>query len=159
VPELEETQTAAADATLREQMEIHRSNPSCASCHRVMDELGFGLEQYDAIGRFRTMDGKATIDASGELPGGRSFDGAAELCQILGKTEAEAFARTAVERLLTFAIGRELTPDDRCTVDAIVEATAADGHRLQDLILEVVRSRPFGYYQWTQIPSAEVNPS
>jgi hypothetical protein len=159
VPELEETKTADADATLREQMEIHRSNPSCASCHRVMDELGFGLEQYDAIGRFRTMDGKATIDASGELPGGRSFDGAAELCQILGTTESEAFARTAAERLLTFAIGRELTPDDRCTVDAIVEATAADGHRLQDLILEVVRSRPFNYYQWTQIPNAEANPS
>ena len=159
VPELEETKTADADATLREQMEIHRSNPSCASCHRVMDELGFGLEQYDAIGRFRTMDGKATIDASGELPGSRSFDGAAELCQILGKTEAEAFARTAVERLLTFAIGRELTPDDRCTVDAIVDATAGHGHRLQDLILEVVRSRPFRYYEWTQIPHANVDPS
>ena len=124
-----------------------------------MDELGFGLEQYDAIGRFRTMDGKATIDASGELPGSRSFDGAAELCQILGKTEAEAFARTAVERLLTFAIGRELTPDDRCTVDAIVDATAGHGHRLQDLILEVVRSRPFRYYEWTQIPHANVDPS
>ncbi len=148
VPQLEDTKTASADATLREQMVIHRSDPSCAACHRVMDELGFGLEQYDAIGRFREIDGTAPVDASGELPGGRSFQGAAELCEILGKTEKEAFARTAVDRLLTFALGRQLTPTDRCTVDAIVEKTAAGGYRIQDLILEVVRSRPFRYYEW-----------
>jgi hypothetical protein len=155
VPELEETKTASDNATLREQMEIHRSDPSCASCHRVMDELGFGLEQYDAIGRFREADGSAPIDASGELPGGRSFLGAAELCEILSKTESEAFARTAVDRLLTFALGRQLTPTDRCTVDAIVEKTAPQGHRIQDLIVEVVRSRPFRYYEWTE-PAATV---
>jgi hypothetical protein len=149
VPELEETQVAGADATLREQMEIHRSDPSCAACHRVMDELGFGLERYDAIGRIRPSSGGTPIDASGELPGGRSFQGCAELCEILAKTETEAFAHTAIERLLTFALGRQLTPVDRCTVDEIVKRTASEGHRIQDLILEVVRSRPFRYYEWT----------
>ncbi len=158
VPPLDETKTASANATLREQMVIHRSDPSCASCHRVMDELGFGLEQYDAVGRFRDADGSTPIDASGELPGGRSFQGAAELCEILGKTETEAFARTAVDRLLTFALGRQLTPTDRCTVDAIVERTAPEGHRIQDLILEVVRSRPFRYYDWTE-PTPPVDES
>jgi hypothetical protein len=149
VPPLEETKTADANATLREQMEVHRTDPSCASCHRVMDELGFGLENYDAIGRFRESEGTTPINASGELPGGRTFQGAAELCNILGTTEAEAFARTAVDRLLTFALGRQLTPADRCTVDEIVDATAEQGHRIQDLILAVVRSRPFLYYEWS----------
>jgi hypothetical protein len=156
VPPLEETKTAEANATLREQMEIHRTDPSCASCHRVMDELGFGLENYDAIGRYRESEGTAPINASGELPGGRAFQGAAELCNILGTTEAEAFARTAVDRMLTFALGRQLTPEDRCTVDEIVDATAEQGHRIQDLILAVVRSRPFLYYEWTEpAPSDE----
>lgn len=149
VPELEETKTAAADASLREQMELHREDPSCAACHRVMDELGFGMEQFDAIGRYRTRDGKLPINASGELPGGRSFDGIAELSDTLGKTEQESFARTFVQRLLTFALGRGLNPSDRCAVDEILTDTSSNQHRIIDLMMAVIESQPFQYYEWT----------
>lgn len=151
VPELEETKTAAADASLREQMELHRDNPACASCHRVMDDLGFGLEQFDAVGRFRKLDGKLPIDASGELPGGRSFVGAAELTQVLATSERESFVRTTVSRLLAFALGRELSPTDRCSVDEIADRVQANGGRFQDIVGEVVRSRQFQYYQWSGV--------
>ncbi len=150
VPELEETKTAGANASLREQMEVHRTDPSCAACHRVMDQLGFGLEQFDAIGRYRETERDLAIDASGELPGGRVFNGAAELSGILGETEVEAFARTVVHRLMTFALGRELTPADRCAVDEIVQKTSQTNHRFADLVLEVVNSRPFQYYDWAE---------
>ncbi|QDT05343.1 hypothetical protein K227x_37430 [Rubripirellula lacrimiformis] len=148
VPELGETKTAGADATFREQLELHRADPACASCHRVMDQLGFGLEQFDPVGQFRTVEGKLPIDASGELPGRRQFNGAVELTSILGETETESFARTVATRLLTFALGRELTPADRCTVDAMVEKTAKDNYRFDDLIVEVIMSRPFQFYDW-----------
>lgn len=149
VPELEETASAAADATLREQLEIHRSNPACASCHRVMDELGFGLEEFDAVGKFREFDGKSLVNARGELPGGRTFDGTSELSELLSQTEQAAFARTVTHRLMTFALGRELTPTDRCVVDEIVAKTAEKDYRLSDLVLQVVQSRPFQYYEWS----------
>jgi hypothetical protein len=147
VPELEQTKAASADASLREQLEVHRADPSCAACHKVMDQLGFGLEQFDAIGRFRQPDSGPPIDASGELPGGRVFNGAAELARVLGRSERDAFARTATERLLTFALGRELSPADRCVVDGIVQRTAENDHRIVDLVWEVVQSRPFQYYE------------
>lgn len=150
VPELEESKVANANASFREQMEIHRTDPTCAACHRVMDQLGFGLEQFDAIGRYRVEERGLEIDASGELPGGRLFNGPAELSDILGHTEGDAFAKTVVHRLLTFALGRELTPTDRCTVDEIVAKTAERDHRFVDLVLEVVRSRPFQYYDWSE---------
>jgi hypothetical protein len=152
VPELEQTKTAAAEASLRQQLELHRADPSCAACHKVMDQLGFGLEQFDAIGRFRNPDSGPPIDASGELPGGRTFNGAAELSQVLGRSERQAFARTATERLLTFALGRELSPSDRCVVDGIVQRTAENDHRVVDLVWEVVQSRPFQYYQMPESP-------
>ena len=152
VPELEQTNTAAADASLRQQLEVHRGDPSCAACHKVMDQLGFGLEQFDAIGRFRNPDSGPPVDASGELPGGRTFNGAAELSQVLGRSERQAFARTATERLLTFALGRELSPSDRCVVDGIVQRTAENDHRVVDLVWEVVQSRPFQYYQLPESP-------
>ncbi|WP_231598434.1 DUF1592 domain-containing protein [Crateriforma conspicua] len=149
VPELEETATAGAEASLREQMEIHRADPACASCHRVMDQLGFGLENFDAVGRFRKMDGKFPVDSSGELPGGRTFNGGKELSELLGRSEQKSFAATAVRKLMTFALGRELTPQDRCVVDEIVAQTAADDYRLADLVWGVVNSRPFQAYEWT----------
>ena len=150
VPELEETKTASASASLREQLDIHRADPTCASCHRVMDQLGFGLEQFDAIGRYRENEGSLVVDASGELPGGRVFNGAAELSEILGTTESEAFARTVARQLMTFALGRELIPGDRCTVDEIVKRTAKQNHRFIDVISEIVQSRPFLYYDWVE---------
>lgn len=148
VPELEDTETAADNATLREQLELHRADPSCAACHRVMDQLGFGLEQFDAIGGWRTHEGALPIDSSGELPGGRSFGGARELSDVLGRTESLAFAKTVTERLMTFALGRELSPTDRCVIDEIAQKTEKDGHRLSDLILQVTQSRQFRFYDW-----------
>jgi hypothetical protein len=148
VPELDDAKAAAENASLREQMQIHRESPTCSSCHRVMDQLGFGLEEFDAIGRYRTMEGKQAVDASGVLPGGREFNGAAELSDVLGKTERGAFAHTVAERLLTFAIGRELSPSDRCVVDEIVAKTRKNDHRFVDIILAVVKSRPFQFYDW-----------
>lgn len=145
VPELEETKTAAQDATLREQLELHRQNPTCASCHKVMDQLGFGLDQFDAIGRFRTKENGRPLNTQGELPDGRTFESASELSRMLGQTEQTAFAKALTERLLTFAIGRELTPTDRCATDRIVETFAENRHRLADLITQVVLSRPFRF--------------
>lgn len=155
VPELGETKTASEDATLREQLELHREDPSCAACHRVMDQLGFGLENFDAVGQFRESEGSVKIDASGVLPGGRDFAGAQELSRVLGETERKAFAKTVVQRLLGFALGRELTLQDRCTVDEIVRETEPGGYRFIDIVTQIVHSRPFLYYEWTAVASAE----
>ncbi|MEM9643589.1 MAG: DUF1588 domain-containing protein, partial [Planctomycetota bacterium] len=153
VPELEDAESADATASLREQLEIHRSDPSCAACHRVMDQLGFGLEDFDAVGRYRTMDGQFPVDSSGELPGGRSFVGAVELSEVLGKSEQKAFAATVARRLLTFALGRELRPADRCVVEEIVSRGESEDFRFVDLIQDVVLSKPFQYYEWSVVPS------
>ncbi|WP_404311052.1 DUF1592 domain-containing protein [Neorhodopirellula lusitana] len=143
VPELEETRAASANATLREQLELHRADPGCASCHRVMDALGFGLETMDHLGRLRPPTNPSVADANGELPGGRSFRGAMELSEMLAKTEARRFADTTVRRLLSFAIGRELRPADRCFVEAILDDTQDEGYRLRDLVEGVINSPPF----------------
>ncbi|MGB7329129.1 MAG: DUF1592 domain-containing protein [Rubripirellula sp.] len=150
VPEIDEAKTASAGLSFREQLEQHRADPSCASCHRVMDQLGFGLEEFDAVGRFRSTDGGKPIDASGEMPGRRNFNGAVELSKLLGETESESFARTATSRLLTFALGRELTPADRCTIDAIIDKTAKNEFRFRDLIVETILSPPFQTYDWIE---------
>lgn len=144
VPELGANQADTSALSMREQMVIHRDNPSCSSCHRVMDELGFGFEDYDAIGRYR---GDTGIDASGELPGGRAFRGGHDLAETLRKTESARFASTAAEKLLGFAIGRELSPTDRCVVEQIVGLTEANDYPLADLVKQVVASRPFQYFE------------
>lgn len=143
VPELEEAAESNADAPLREQLEIHRADPSCASCHRTMDALGFGFEHFGVTGGYRDMDGPHAVDSSGELPGGIDFDGAAELIQILRKQNGEQFVNTAASRLLTFALGRELHFEDRCAVEEIVEKSAKDQHRFSRLATEVVLSPAF----------------
>ncbi|MFG0266893.1 MAG: DUF1592 domain-containing protein [Rhodopirellula sp. JB055] len=143
VPELEETRAASANATLREQLELHRADPGCASCHRVMDALGFGLETMDHLGRLRPPSDPSVAEANGELPGGRAFRGAMELSEMLAETETRRFADTTVRRLLSFAIGRELRPADRCFVEAILNDAEADGFRLRDLVEGVINSPPF----------------
>lgn len=146
VPELEESSESEEGLSMREQLEMHRANPTCASCHRVMDDLGFGLEHFDAIGRYREKADDAAIDATGELPGGRAFDGAMPLVRLLRKTESDAFAHNTAKQLLTFAIGRELTPADRCFIEDIVNASASHEHRFVDLATEVVLSTPFRFH-------------
>ena len=141
VPELEETKTASA-VTLRQQLEIHRANPACAVCHEKMDALGFGLENYDAIGRWRTHEGALPLDTSGALPGGKSFQGPAEL-KVLLRSQKDDFARCLTEKMLTYALGRGLERYDRPVVDRIARRLAEEDYRFSRLLLAIVSSDPF----------------
>jgi hypothetical protein len=142
VPELEESDKAQLTGSLRQRMEQHRSNPSCASCHARLDPIGFGFENYDAIGRYRTKDGTFAVDSSGTLPGGASFKGPGELKQIL-KSQKDLFSRCLTEKLLTYAIGRGLEYYDKAAVDRIVAALERNEYRFSTLALEIVKSDPF----------------
>ena len=143
VPALVDRKTQAKTATLRERMQAHRDNPACAACHAMIDPAGFALENFDAIGRWRVVDESFNpIDASGVLPDGTAFDGAAELRTALVR-RPERFVTTMTEKLLTYALGRGLTHADMPTVRRILRETADGGYRLQDIILSVVRSDPF----------------
>jgi hypothetical protein len=108
-----------------------------------MDPIGFSLEQFDAIGAWREKDGAFAIDASGKLPDGTAFEGAAGLQTLLAGVKKQQFARCLAEKLLTYALGRGLEYYDRCALDRIVSRTAKADFRLADMILEVVRSVPF----------------
>lgn len=141
VPPLEEAK-AGQSATLRQQMEAHRKNPVCSSCHALMDPLGFGLENFNAVGAWRTADGKLPLDVSGSLPDGRTFHTPAELKAIL-KSDREAFARGLTEKLLLYALGRGLERYDRPTVMDITAKLSAHDFKAQELILEIVNSLPF----------------
>ncbi|MFM9066288.1 MAG: DUF1592 domain-containing protein, partial [Planctomycetota bacterium] len=142
VPELEEVRGAQPAASLRKQMEIHRANPQCAVCHVTMDQLGFGFENFDAVGRWREREGEQLVDASGELPGGSKFSGPRELVTLLTRKKAE-FSRTIAERMLTYSLGRGLEFTDRCAVDELVKVLEREDYRLQALVLAIVQSEPF----------------
>lgn len=141
VPSLDE-EKVGANASLRETLEIHRKNAVCASCHSRMDPLGFALENYDAVGAWRTADGKFPVDASGALPDGRKLDGAAGLKAIL-MTDKDVFTRALTERMLTYALGRGLERPDRLTVNQVVATTASRNYKISGLILAIVDSVPF----------------
>ena len=144
VPELDaDGHDGDPDASLRERMERHRADPQCASCHQQMDALGFALENYDAVGRWRSSDGQSPIDASGELSGGRAFRDAGELKNVLRATASRKFAQTLVKNLLTYALGRGLEPADYCTVEEVRSRLAGDGWRMRSAVLGVVESRAF----------------
>ena len=143
VPDLEESKEALAKGSLRERMEQHRANPNCATCHERMDTLGFGFENFDAIGGWRSKDGKFNIDASGTLPDGKKFSGPAELKKILKDSKAAEFRRCLTEKMLTYALGRGTELSDRATIETISQAVAADGNRLKRLVLEIVQSDAF----------------
>ncbi len=144
VPALEEQAKAAGPLGLRQLMERHRKDPACAGCHRTMDAIGFGLERFDAIGRWRDRDGVTPIDARGELPGGLAFDGPAGLKQALLARQG-AFVRVVAGKLLGYALGRQLEDYDDAALDRIVVAAAADGDRLDRLVIAVALSFPFRY--------------
>ena len=142
VPELEEDHDAITGTTLRERLEQHREDPACANCHAKMDPIGFALENYNAIGAFRTKEGELEIDTTAELPDGTAFDGIADLKQIL-KDRKQQFVRCLTEKMLTYALGRGLEYYDRLTVDRIVAQLEAEGYRSSVLITEIVKSEPF----------------
>jgi len=142
VPELDAGNNRVLSGSLRQRMEQHRENRACAVCHAQMDALGFGLENYDPIGAWRTRDEEFEIDASGTLPGGDAFSGPEELRAVLRKRQAE-FRRCLAEKLLTYALGRGLEYYDKCTVDRIVRNLEAGHDRFSALVLEIVTSEPF----------------
>lgn len=141
VPALDASKVGS-EVSLRKQLEEHRNNAVCASCHAKMDVLGFGLENYNGIGRWRTVDGKFPIDPSGTLPGGKSFVSAAEMKSIL-RSEMPQFARCVTEKMMVYALGRGLQPFDRPAVNKITGQLKPEEYPFQSLIYEVVRSLPF----------------
>ena len=143
VPELKEGQEAVLRRTLRQRMEQHRVDPNCAACHARMDPIGFGLENYDAIGAWRAKDGEFPIDASGKLVSGESFKGAAEFKRILLKQKRDEFVRCLTEKMLTYALGRGLEYYDQCAVDQITKNLAKNRYKLSSLVVEVIKSAPF----------------
>ena len=144
VPALEkQDQKKVANLTLRQRTELHRTNPVCANCHKILDPIGFGLENFDAIGRWRDQDDAGgAIDAVGELPGGKHFSSPKELKSILAARKDDV-ARNLTERLLAYALCRQLDGYDELVVDQLMKTIAQDGYRMQTLITEIVTSYPF----------------
>jgi cytochrome c551/c552 len=142
VPPLKEDAKDIEGLSLRKRMEAHRSNPTCASCHRIMDPIGFSLENFDAVGKWRTRDGSSRIDASGELSDGTKVDGPATLRQALMQY-SDQFVRTVTERLLTYGLGRGLQYQDMPVVRSIAREAARNNYRFSSLVLGIVKSAPF----------------
>jgi hypothetical protein len=141
VPNLDEA-AIGTEASLREQLEMHRKDAICASCHRRMDPLGFGLENFDAVGAWRSMDGKFPIDATGTLPDGDSFEGPEELSAIL-QEQREPFTRGLTSKLMTYALGRGMERYDTRAIKLIASRLPARGYKFSALVLEIVNSLPF----------------
>ncbi len=141
VPLLNEEEVGVA-GSLRDRLEKHRSSAMCASCHNRMDVLGFGLENYDGIGQWRSMDGKFKIDAGGTMPNGKTFATPAEMAQAL-TGELPEFARCLTEKMMTYALGRGMERYDRGAVRDLVKKLAANNYPFRDLVFEIVQSLPF----------------
>jgi len=142
VPPLNASASAAKAPTMRERMAAHRVNQPCAGCHRLMDPVGFSLENYDAVGRWRTTDQDVPIDASGNLPDGSQFAGVAGLRQAL-LSRPELFVTTLTEKLLTYGLGRGLEFYDAAAVRKIVRDASTNDYRFSSLISGIVNSTPF----------------
>ena len=141
VPTLEEN-TIDAGLSMRERLEEHRANPACAGCHSLMDPLGFALEHYDAVGRWRRSERGALIDATGNFPGGPQFEGVAGLERALLE-RPELFVGTLVEKLLTYALGRVVEHYDAPAVRKVVRDSRSKGFKFSSLILGIANSEPF----------------
>jgi hypothetical protein len=142
VPSLDASRTEGKVQTLREVLEAHRSKPECASCHSKIDPLGFSLQNFDAVGRWRDLEAGTPVDASGLLPGGRSFRGPIELKRILVERRDE-FVRTMTANLLIYALGRGLQLEDECVLREAQKAAAASEYRFSSVVLAITRSFPF----------------
>ncbi len=160
VPSLPEAK-GEKPASVRQQLEQHRSNAVCASCHSRMDPLGFGLENYDAVGAWRTAEGtgddQIPVDASGTLPAGmgsaqpRAFNGPAELRQLL-RSQPDLFRKALATKLLTYALGRGPEPADRIAIDSIIDRLASQDDRFSQLVVGVVESVPFQSHRLALLP-------
>jgi hypothetical protein len=145
VPELDTPARGQKAAnTVRERLARHRADPNCSGCHVRMDALGLGLENFDAVGRWREKEGDLPIDPSGTLPGRKAFKGPAELKALLAGHEQE-FARTLVEKMFVYALGRGVQRGDRQEIKRVTAALAENGWRFSTLIAEIASSYPFQY--------------
>lgn len=142
VPALEESSHEGENQTMRQRLEVHRQKAECASCHDRMDPLGFGLENFDAIGRWRDTDQGLAIDSEGKLPSGDTFSGPTELKAVLMKRNAE-FQQHFIRKLLGFALGRSLNKFDACIVETCMKKLSENGLRSQILLEEIALSFPF----------------
>ena len=142
VPSLKTETAPGKPLTLRDAMTRHRAAPACAGCHARMDPIGFAMENFDAVGRWRERDGQQPIDATGVFPEGTKFDGIPGLKKELLR-QPEQFVGTVAERLLMYAIGRNLQYYDAPTVRAVMRDAEPANHTLASLVLGIVKSRPF----------------
>jgi hypothetical protein len=148
IPTLEAHSKEGVKLTVRQQMEQHRSNPTCASCHSRMDPIGFSLENYDGIGAWRNKDAGSVIDASGKLPDGTTFQGPAGLKNLLLSRYRDDFITTLTEKLMTYALGRGLEYYDRPAMRAVIrdadaQSPASQAPTIPDLIKSIVKSPQF----------------
>jgi hypothetical protein len=128
--------------SLRKRLEQHRKDPTCSVCHSKMDPLGFGLENFDAIGAWRDSAEGTPIDSSGTLPNGQTFKGPTGLIAVL-KSREQAFRRSLVQKMLTFALGRGTESFDRAALNEITERTQVGGDNFSSLVISIVKSDPF----------------
>lgn len=141
VPVLADDKKGPLEGTLRQRMEAHRKNPICASCHARMDPIGFGLENYDGMGAWRTMDGKYPVDSSGTM-NGQKFTTPGQLKNILLENKKQ-FTRCLTEKMFTYALGRGITSNDKCNIDAMSASVAKNDYRFSALVTAVVQSNAF----------------
>jgi hypothetical protein len=144
VPALEKQASADAPKTVREMLTLHRANPVCATCHSRIDPLGFALENYDFIGRWRDQENGKPVDTHGEMPDGRTVDGPQSLKAALFERKDQV-VRNLTSRMLGYALGRGLTPQDSCAVDRIVADLKENDYRAQKLIEGIILSAPFQF--------------
>ena len=143
IPDLKPKSHDGRLLSMREQLDLHRANAICASCHARMDPIGFALENYDGIGKWRTKDAGSTIDASGKLPNGKTFNGPAELKKILLSDHKDEFITTVTEKLLTYALGRGVEASDAPAIREILRDAAKENYRLPAMIAAIINSKPF----------------
>jgi hypothetical protein len=142
VPALKENTGVGKPLPIRERLAEHRKNPACSGCHQLMDPVGFSLENFDAVGRWRTVDEGTRIDASGSLPDGSKFTGVAGLQRAI-LARPELFATTLTEKLLTYSLGRGVEYYDEPAVRKIVRDAQEQNYRFSALVLGIVNSAPF----------------
>jgi hypothetical protein len=143
VPGLEEGEKVEATASVRQRLEAHRTKPGCAGCHSLIDPLGFALENYNAIGKWRDKDGAFPVDSTGELTTGQKFTNAQDLATIFLSDRRDTVLRNMVKKMLTYALGRGIEPYDRPAVDAILARMAKEGNTFQSMALAIAESLPF----------------
>jgi hypothetical protein len=142
VPPLKESAETGKVLTIRERMAAHRANPPCAGCHKLMDPVGFALENYDAVGRWRSSENGTPVDSAGGLPDGSSFDGVDGLKKAL-LSRPEMFVSTTTEKMMTYALGRGVEDFDAPAVRRIVREANDHDYRFSALVLGIVNSVPF----------------